>query len=130
MKKILCILFALLLAVSGAVLSGCTEKPAVDTTTAAKDSITDTETEPAETEINADLPDVKYTGKTIRILLMDRAQNDIYTEDHMTNDAMHDAVFSRNSAVADRFGIEFEYVIDTESGVPSRLSSSAAPVEH
>ena len=48
MKKILCVLFALLLAVSGAVLSGCTEKPAVDTTTAAAtDSITDTGTEPA-----------------------------------------------------------------------------------
>lgn len=125
MKKILCVLFALLLTVSGAVLSGCSDKPDVDTTTAAAtDSITDTGTEPAETELKADLPDIKYTGKTIRILLMDRAQDDIYTEDHMTNDAMHDAVFSRNSAVADRFGIEFEYVIDTESGVPSRLSTA------
>jgi len=130
MKKILCVLFVLLLTVSGAVLTGCTEKPANETTTVVNTSSNDdTETgpiitEPAETELTADLPDVKYTGKTIRFLLMDRAQGDIYTEDHMTSNALHDAVFIRNSTVADRYGIKFEYVIDTESGVPSRLSTA------
>lgn len=130
MKKILCVLFVLLLTVSGAVLTGCTEKPANETTTVVNTSSNnDTETgpiitEPVETELTADLPDVKYTGKTIRFLLMDRAQGDIYTEDHMTSNALHDAVFIRNSTVADRYGIKFEYVIDTESGVPSRLSTA------
>ena len=130
MKKVLCVLFVLLLTVSGAVLTGCTEKPANETTTVVNTSSNDDAetgpiiTEPVETELTADLPDVKYTGKTIRFLLMDRAQGDIYTEDHMTSNALHDAVFIRNSTVADRFGIEFEYVIDTESGVPSRLSTA------
>ncbi len=130
MKKALCILFALLLTVSGAVLSGCAEKPDRETTTAADTSggvSTETEpaeTEPAETELKADLPDVKYTGKTIRILLMDRAQGDIYTEEDMTGNSLHDAVFSRNTAVTDRYGVTFEYVIDSETGVPSRISTS------
>lgn len=131
MKKILCVLFALLLTVSGAVLSGCSDKPGDDTTggntttAASAESGAETmETEPVETEVKPDLPEVKYTGKTVRFLIMDRAQDDIYTEDHMTNNAMHDAVFTRNKNVTERYGVTFDIVIDSETGVPARLSTA------
>jgi len=124
MKKALCIFFAALLSVSAVFIAGCANQPGTDTKTEAVTTVEET-TEPEETEIAADLPDVKYTGKVFRIITPDGMQaSDVYTEDHETSDPLHDAVFKRNNIIMDRYGITLEISQDEYSAVNNKISTS------
>ncbi len=134
MKKILCIAFALLMALS-AFLTGCTEKPADESTKAPDDgtaavstveAVSETETEePAVTDA---LPEVRYdqNGKPreFRILTSAVSKIDVYTEDHMINESVHDAVKTRNLNVEDRFGIKIEVLVEDYARVTQMVKRS------
>ncbi len=122
MKKFLCIVLAALTILSVAFVTGCADK-----NPAATNEQTGTDTaEPEDTEIKDDLPEVNYKGATFRIIapVTGGASEDIYTEDHETGDALHDAVFQRNAAVCDRFGIKLEVTTDEYSNVTSSIMTS------
>lgn len=123
MKKVLCILLAAL-TVSGAVfLTGCADKPAADSATQTEIT-TVAETEPEETVIEADLPDVYYNGKPFRVILQSDSEGDIFTEDHETGEPVHDAVFQRNVKVCDEFGIELQITRNDYTAVNNAISNS------
>ncbi len=124
MKRILCILFAALLCLSALIMAGCADKPAGNETTA--EVTTEEETaEPEETQIPDDLPTVNYKNKVFRVILPDGMQaSDVYTEDHETADPLHDAVFTRNANVMERFGIELEVSTDEYSAVNTKIRTS------
>ncbi len=124
MKRVLCAIFALLLAVSSAVFTGCAENnPGGDKTTA--EAVSDTVTEePAVTEIKEELPEVYYNGRPFRVIIKSDSENDIYTEDHEINEPLHDAVFERNLKVCERFGIELQIERDDYPAVNNAISRS------
>ena len=110
MKKVLCIVFALLLAVTA--FAGCAEQKPVttDETTAADiTTVTDTvTTEPEETKAPDGLPEADFGGRTFRIITTQVSEKDVFTEDHMTADPLHDAVYTRNLNVEERFKIKLD----------------------
>lgn len=83
-----------------------------------------TEETEAETEVSDDLPAANYKDRIIRVLVVDRGQSDFYTEDHETGDSMHDAVFTRNLNISERYGVKFEVIVETEDGASTKLSNS------
>ena len=93
-----------------AMLASCggTETPVSGDTTAAgtDDAVT------TEDVIQPDLPDKTFDGEMITIF--QRAETkylkDFYVEE-ATGDVLDDAIFARNSAVAERFGVEFELIL-------------------
>ena len=123
MKKILCIVFALLMALS-VFLTGCAEKPAVestkepdkpvDTSIATVEPATDAET--GAPVVDDGLPDVRFDQngqkREFRVLTSAVSQLDIYTEDHMINQAVHDSVRTRNLNVEERFGVKINVVVE------------------
>ena len=120
MKKALCVIIALTFILC-AFFAGCAEKPAdTDTTAAEQESVT----EAPETEIPDGLPEINYGGKTFRVIIPDGCELDIYTEDHETSEPLHDAVFQRNKAVCDRFGITIEVTTDEYNAVNAAISRS------
>ena len=123
MKKVLCYVFAALMVLSVIALAGCADQPANVTT--AEATTVEVTTEPEETEILPDLPDVKYDGRVFRVITPDGMQSmDIYTEDHETSDPLHDAVFKRNNIIMDRYGITFDISVDEYSTVNTKISNS------
>ena len=119
MKKIFCVLFSVMFVLSAAAFTGCANGPAV------QDDTTQNETTVEEvTEIPDGLPEVSYKGQTFRVIIPDGMELDIYTEDHETSEPLHDAVFQRNKAVCDRFGIEIEVSTDEYSAVNATISRS------
>ena len=123
MKKMLCFVFAAVMALSAFTFAGCADQPGNVTTADA--TTVEVTTEPEETEILPDLPDVKYEGRVFRVIAPDGMQStDIYTEDHETSDPLHDAVFKRNNIIKDRYGIDFEISVDEYSVVNNKISTS------
>ena len=119
MKKVLCIVFALLLAVTG-FMTGCAEQKPVttDTTAAETDTGVDTvTTEPEETKAPDGLPDMDFGGRTFRIITTEVSEKDVFTEDHLTADPLHDAVYTRNLNVEERFKIK----LDITGPKPARI---------
>ena len=124
MKRVLCILFAALFFLSALVMAGCAEKPANGETTA--EATTEPEqTEPEETRIPDGLPEVNYNKRVFRVILPDGMQaSDVYTEDHETADPLHDAVFTRNNNIMERFGIEFDVSTAEYAAVNTKIRNS------
>ena len=119
MKKILCALFAAMFILSAAVFAGCAKEPGTpDNTTG------DATTVEEETQIKDDLPEVSFKGQTFRVVIPNGMDLDIYTEDHETSEPLHDAVFQRNKAVCDRFGIEIEVTTDEYTAIIAAVSRS------
>jgi hypothetical protein len=123
MKKLLCVIFALLLAASAVMSAGCAEQSPLVTDTAGTEPDTVT-TEPEETEIREDLPEVTFNGRPFRVIIQSQAEADIYTEDHEIGESIHDAVFERNIKVCDRFGIELQITREDYSAVNNSISRS------
>ena len=123
MKKILCVIFVLLLTVTPVFTAGCAEQRPLTTDTAdtQPDSVT---TEPAETEIKDDLPEVNFKNRPFRVIIQSQGEADIYTEDHEIGESVHDAVFERNLKVCDRFGIELQVTRDDYTAVNNAISRS------
>ena len=123
MKRILCIILAALMLAGAAVLTGCAEKkPAAnDETTVPQGTAT---AEPEETLVPDELPDVSFNGRTFRVILQADSASDIYTEDHEIAEPVHDAVFRRNKAVCDRFGVELAIMKDEYTSVNASITRS------
>ena len=94
-----------------AMLASCggTDTPAVSDTTASGE---DTDAQTTEDTLKPDLPDKTYDGEVITIFQRaeTKYQKDFYVEE-ATGDILDDAIFARNSAVSDQFGVEFELVL-------------------
>ena len=137
MKKFLCAVLCLLMFASLAIMAGCTEKTPVNTQTAVSTSVvTNTETneggeaatvietpstEAPDTEI--DLPDVNYGNEEFLVLSQSDGDRhyDIYCEDHEINNAVRDAVRSRNLAVEEKYGVKIVVQYDNFSSVNSTI---------
>ena len=121
MKKTLCIVFSLLMFLSAFFAAGCGKTP--EQTTEVTDRpdpvVSDTETAPPD-----DLPDTTFTGKTFRVIATaGSSEKDIFTQDHMITEDIHDAVFLRNKNVEERFGITIEVTVDDYDKLPKRVSN-------
>ncbi len=103
MKKIAVLLTLLMLASS---LAACGESTAVETQVQSADT-TPVETQPAETEIPDDLPDMDYAGAEFRIYTREcceKHKTGVYMPEQ-TGDVVSDAVFNRNLTVEERFNV-------------------------
>ena len=133
MKRIISLLFALLMAVSCAVMAGCAEK---DPAPKPGDSavVTSAETEAATetvTEAVPDLPEITFPNSDPFVVLLQGAMSeDFYTEDHDTGDTLHDAIRLRNSNVADKYQIEFDIQYDEWNVVNDRIKTSVNSGTH
>lgn len=114
MKKLLSIVFALLMVAAVALETGCAKAPGASETTgkAVQSGETTDEITEEVTEVSDDLPEMSFKGKEFRVLLQAQSQDDMYTEDHETGEPLHDAVFRRNSLVTDRF--DFDLIVEYE----------------
>ncbi|MBO4870153.1 MAG: carbohydrate ABC transporter substrate-binding protein [Clostridia bacterium] len=121
MKKAFCLLFALLIAVSAAFAAGCAGSglPAPDTTGEDESTVT---AAPEDTSLPDGLPETDFGGRTFRIITSEVSAKDVFTEDHMTTDTLHDAVLTRNLNVEDRFKIKLDVTVDSYAAVTNRVS--------
>lgn len=122
-KNVFALLLAALLVLSG---SGCGNGTAdtVDTTENDSDpTVVDTETE--ETKLTPDLPEMDFGGYTFTMLT--KGQYDIHwrsidaVAEEMNGEAINDAVFDRNSKIAEQFNVTFAEMIHTD-GNPTPLA--------
>ena len=133
MKKRIFALFLALLMVVPIVACGADDAgktPAVTTpkagadTTAAPDTTVPVSTEP---EYKPELPDVKYEGEQLVIVHRDplgQYYREIYIQaEEINGDVLNDAVYKRNLALEERYGIEIVSVINDK---PHTLISTAA----
>ena len=122
MKRILCVLLAAVLTYCAVFASGCAAGPE-DTGAAASDTESgDVTAEPADTRVPDGLPEADYGGRTFRIITTEVSEKDVFTEDHMTTDPLHDAVYTRNQNVQERFGIKLDITVDNYKAVTNRVS--------
>lgn len=103
----------LALALITATLSGCgdTVDPPVDISSGDVQITEQTET----TEVSDDLGDIRFDGREFNILTgeFQTYPTSCFSVEEETGDIQNDALYRRNSAIADRFGITFsENVID------------------
>ena len=121
----ICLVFLMLFPLA---FYGCAGQSAETEVNTGSDTQPDTQNTAEETttepEVSDDLPETNYKGRTIRVLVVDRGQSDFYTEDHETGETIHDAVFTRNNNVSERFGVKFEGIVETEDGASAKLSNS------
>ena len=122
MKRTLALLLTIaMLAVSVAACGTKDDTSATTTTASAADTTTtapaDTTTSaPEETlppELQDTLPDVKYEGETFTTLLRESTKYEMKS-DEITGDLVSDAVYERNLAVEERFGVTLNVL--TEPG--------------
>ncbi|HHX53977.1 MAG TPA: hypothetical protein GX704_03615, partial [Clostridiales bacterium] len=113
MKKIrITAVFLLLVMLLGA-FAGCGDSggDAAVTTSA----LTDAPEETTEAPVKADLPDVDYNGDTFTVYMR---VSDWFAADfdvkELTGDTIDDAIFERNSKVAEQFNIVFEFLRDND----------------
>lgn len=114
-KSVLALLLAALL-----VLSGCGNgaDPTETDTGTNTDTTTETVAQTEETKLTADLPEKDFGGFTFRFLT--KGQYDIHwrsidaVAEEMNGEAINDAVFNRNSAIAERFNVTFEEQFSTD----------------
>lgn len=110
-KRILCILFAMLLCSS---FVGCGDSETLDTAEAGADGSIETETEDPY-PYTSHLPSADYEGFTFNV--MGEKMRDHYTVEEQTGDVINDAVYERNMAVEEKYNIELTYdILDWQSG--------------
>ena len=108
MKRLFCILFAVLLAVPLAACGGAnTNEPAQ---TAAVQTTEAAVTEPEETgraAVRDDLPDKDYKNATFTILDRTKYDDEFYSEEE-TGEVMNDAIYNRNLKTEERFRVKLK----------------------
>ncbi|MBE6560038.1 MAG: hypothetical protein E7662_02830 [Ruminococcaceae bacterium] len=109
MKRNLLRVIALGLLASMLLVSCGTPADTPDDTSASADTTTAAETTTAETEIVADLPDVKYDGYNFRIFTEDDYIKFVYADEE-NGESVNDAVYKSNLAVKERFDIKMSIV--------------------
>lgn len=120
MKRTLSIIIAAITLAASLPFAGCAGKPAEGTTAAGSETVPETVTE----AVTDGLPERTF-DKPFRVILPDgEAANDMYTEDHETGEDLHDAVFRRNKAVCDRFGITLDVMTEDYVAAVNAISRS------
>ncbi len=128
MKRTISLIFVIIMILSVVFTAGCAKEGAGTETTApqtgtVEDTAAKTETE-AETQPPDGLPEENYKGREFRVITSEVSEKDIYTEDHEIADPLHDAVYTRNMNVQERFGIKITVESDTYAAVTNRVARS------
>ncbi len=103
MRKVTCLTLALFLLLSTVACGNS----APETETSAPDTAP-VETEPAETELTADLPEVTFDGADFTSLIRTEWAYEFVTEEDAA-DVVDDAVYRRNLAVEETYGVKLVY---------------------
>ena len=119
-KRILALLLAI---ASAASITACGQDGGTKDTeagdgTTASDSVSE---EASDTEISDGLPEKNYNGRTFTVATDDYMETD-YVSEGETGDIVNDAIYRRNSAVEDRFGVKIEVVTDNYENMKSRIN--------
>ncbi|MBE6710893.1 MAG: extracellular solute-binding protein [Ruminococcaceae bacterium] len=111
MKRTLSLVLALLLLASATACGNAPEQTAdsAGSTVSASPEVTE-ETEAPETEITDNLPEKDYEGRAVNLLTSAEQWQDLYNSEQ-TGEVMDDAVYERNLAVEDRFGVKLNYQV-------------------
>lgn len=96
---------------------GAKDTEASDGTTVS-DSVSE---EVSDTEISDGLPEKNYGGRTFTVATDDYMVDD-YMSDGETGDIINDAVYRRNTAIEDRFGIKLEVISDSYTGMSTKIN--------
>ena len=117
-------IFALLLAIaSAASITACGQDGGTKDTeagdgTTVSDSVSE---EASDTGISDGLPEKNYGGRTFTVATDDYMVGD-YMSDGETGDIINDAVYRRNTAIEDRFGIKLEVISDSYTGMSTKIN--------
>ena len=103
MKRTMTMVLALLL-----LLSSCGGGTTKETTA---DTAAQTEAAVTETELTDNLPERDYGGADYVILTAAEQWQDTYAVEESTGDVLKDAVYDRNMAVEERFGVNLQYEV-------------------
>lgn len=119
-KRILALLLAI---ASAASITACGQDGGTKDTeagdgTTVSDSVSE---EASDTEISDGLPEKNYNGRTFTVATDDYMETD-YVSEGETGDIVNDAIYRRNSAVEDRFGVKIEVVTDNYENMKSRIN--------
>ena len=119
-KRILALLLAI---ASAASVTACGQDGgAKDTQTADGTTLDDTVSEEvSDTEISDGLPNKNYNGRTFTVATDDYMVDD-YISDGETGEIVNDAIYRRNSAIEERFGVKIEVVSDNYENMKSRIN--------
>lgn len=118
------IILALLLAIaSAASITACGQDGGTKDTeagdgTTVSDSVSE---EASDTGISDGLPEKNYGGRTFTVATDDYMVDD-YMSDGETGDIINDAVYRRNTAIEDRFGIKLEVISDSYTGMSTKIN--------
>ncbi len=105
--RIVCLLMVLLMAAQ--TLASCGGSETTETTGETTPAVT--ETAATETELTANLPDVKYDGETITMLTAAEQWQDYYYVEEDTGDVVDSAVYQRNLTVEEQFDVKLDFHI-------------------
>lgn len=119
-KRILALLLAI---ASAASITACGQDGGTKDTeagdgTTVSDSVSEEE---SDTEISDGLPEKNYGGRTFTVATNDYMVDD-YMSDGETGDIINDAVYRRNTAIEDRFGIKLEVISDSYTGMSTKIN--------
>lgn len=116
-KSVLALLLAALLVLSGC--GGGSADPVETNTGTNTDTTTETVAQTEETRRTADLPEMDFDGYTFTMLT--KGLYNIHwrsidaVAEEMNGEAINDAVFNRNSAIAERFNVTFAEMTHTDA---------------
>lgn len=127
MKKTTLLLLSLVMVLSS--MTACAEnKENTDSTESIQETaaqLDDVTAETAEKEdfsiLSDDLPDKDFDGFTYAIYTRNITSHSPFIVEDLTGEVLNDAVFERNSNIADRFNIEFIESLYTDEGMPLTL---------
>ena len=119
-KRILALLLAI---ASAASITACGQDGGTKDTeagygTTVRDSVSE---EASDTGISDGLPEKNYGGRTFTVATDDYMVDD-YMSDGETGDIINDAVYRRNTAIEDRFGIKLEVISDSYTGMSTKIN--------
>ena len=119
-KRILALLLAI---ASAASITACGQDGGTKDTeagdgTTVSDSVSE---EVSDTGISDGLPEKNYGGRTFTVATDDYMLDD-YMSDGETGDIINDAVYRRNTAIEDRFGIKLEVISDSYTGMSTKIN--------
>ena len=119
-KRILALLLAI---ASAASITACGQDGGTKDTeagdgTTVSDSVSE---EASDTGISDGLPEKNYGGRTFTVATDDYMVGD-YMSDGETGDIINDAVYRRNTAIEDRFGIKLEVISDSYTGMSTKIN--------
>ena len=74
--------------------------------------------------VSADLPDVRYDGETFTVHTRGNVEQYEWLAEEQTGDRLHDAIYTRNAAIEEKYGIDLVVIAE---GTWSDYSSTTLP---